>query len=200
MSDLNKKYQEVLDELEKNIKDKNALNSVKGKLSELVIFFTDMINKSVDMEKNLEKTEQNIKILKKRIDNIEQDIYIDPEGELENLHEFGIDQMHDNDYEFEITCPYCDYEFITDDSHKNQHSIKCPKCNKIIELDWGVDESCQGDCHSCGSHCYFEDDNSTENEVNVAEDKENYSVDIKPTKENTKKKDKKNNNNNEDDM
>lgn len=192
MSDLNKKYQEILAELEKNVKDPSELNLIKSKLSELVIYFTDMISKSVEMENDISKMNRNIRRLQNRIEIIEDDIYIDPDEDFEGLEELGSDQMHDNDYEFEITCPYCDYEFITDNSYKNTSAIRCPKCNKIIELDWNIDDSCSGDCGSCESHCYYEsdDDKSIESEEAVAEENEEYSIDVKPPKKkNNKKKD-----------
>lgn len=200
MSELNKKYHAILSELDKNIQDTNALNRIKGNLSELVIYFTDMINKFIEMEKRIEKTERNLRSTQKRIDSIEQDIYVDSDSEFDDFNEFGFDQMHDNDYEFEITCPYCNFEFITDDSNKNQNSIKCPKCKKTIELDWNIDESCYGNCNSCGSHCYYDEDESEAHEKIAAEDNDDYSVDVKPPKEKGKNKEKPKDNNNDDDM
>ena len=42
------------------------------------------------------------------------------------------------DFEFEIVCPYCNYEFIADiDEHEDE--ILCPECNNPIELDWSED-------------------------------------------------------------
>ena len=53
---------------------------------------------------------------------IEQDIYIDEDEEDDDDEnhdcecgdecEFCSDKMHDNDYEFEIACPYCGYELL----------------------------------------------------------------------------------------
>lgn len=190
MADLNKKYQQLIEILEKSIKDKNDLNLVKSELSDLIIYFTDMVNKSVEMENNLIKVDNNIRKLERRLETIEDDIYVD--SETEKLEEFGTDQMHDNDYEFEITCPYCDFEFLTDASYNNEKSVECPKCHKTIELEWNNSETCYGDCHSCGSHCYDEDE-----EKSIAEDENDYKVDVKPADEDSHKKDK---NDNEDDM
>ena len=71
------------------------------------------------------------------LDNIEQDIYSD-EG-----------------FDFEIVCPYCDYEFVID-VDDNKTEIKCPKCDNIIELNWSgnleddIDQGgCQGHCLGC---------------------------------------------------
>lgn len=203
MSDFNKKYQEIITELEKNIKDTNELNLIKGKLSELVIFLTDRISKSVDMESNIGKIDRNLKRLQRRIYDIENDIYMDSDEFSDDLEEMGYDQMHDNDYEFEITCPYCDYEFITDNSYKNQVAIRCPKCNKVIELDWSIADN--GD--STDEFYYDEDVSKEEKTSKLYEDSEKYSIDVKTPKddENTEKSNGKKTNNkkdedNEDDM
>ena len=164
MSDLSKKYQEILEGLEKNVQDKNELNLLKSQLSELVVYFTDMISKTNDMEENIGKVDRNIRRLSRRLDIIEEDIYVDPEEDT--LEQLGSDQMHDNDFEFEITCPYCNYEFITDNSFKNEKAIKCPKCLKTIELDWGNDETSYG--------------REEINKDSVAEDEADYKVEVNP--------------------
>ena len=55
------------------------------------------------------------------VDGIEKDIYED-----------------DENYEFEIVCPYCEHEFIID-ANEDQNAIECPECKNIIELDWSGD-------------------------------------------------------------
>ncbi len=83
------------------------------------------------------------------IDNIEKDIY------------------SEDGFDFEIVCPYCDYEFIID-LDENKTEIECPECQNIIELDWtgDIDEEnqnqdkqhgCNGSCHGC-SGCDEDDD------------------------------------------
>lgn len=184
MSDFNKKYQEIINELEKNVKDVSELNLIKGKLSELVIYLTDMISKSVEMENNVGKIDRNIKRLQRRIEDIENDIYMDSDELVDELEEIGYDQMHDNDYEFEITCPYCDYEFITDNSYKNQVTIRCPKCGKMIELDWNIEENSD----SSNEFYYDEDKNKEEKIGKISEKNEKYSVDVKTPKDDTDNK------------
>ena len=194
MSDFNKKYQELISELEKSIKDKNELNQIKGILSELVIFLTDRVSKSVEMESDINKIDRNVRRLQKRIEEIEEDIYVDIDEDVESLEKLGYDQMHDHDYEFEIICPYCDYEFITDNSYKNNSTIKCPKCKKIIELDWNFENNNSSNL----------DENDTENKKQIAENNEKYSIDVKTPKNekynNSKNKKNKNEEDEDEDM
>lgn len=35
-----------------------------------------------------------------------------------------------------IKCPYCGYDFLVEYDETN-HEIECPKCDNLIELDWG---------------------------------------------------------------
>lgn len=67
----------------------------------------------------------------------------------------------DDEFDFEIVCPYCDNEFLIDINGENS-KIECPKCNNVIELDWSgnFEEEiqsfgcgagrCSG-CHGCGN-------------------------------------------------
>ncbi len=160
MSDINGKYKKILEELESNIKDKEDLAIAKEKFMELTVVFMDIVDRLTFL------TDERIKSIEERqveinnrlsnvqsiVDGIEEDIYEEDE----------------DGYEFEIVCPYCNYEFTTDITDEEKDEIKCPQCNNIIELDWNTDEefSCPGNC----SHCYGE---------GMAEDEGKYKNDKK---------------------
>ena len=60
------------------------------------------------------------------------------ESKLESLSETvnGITRdIYDEEENFEIICPYCNYEFESDIG-EDIEEIKCPECGNIIELDW----------------------------------------------------------------
>ena len=158
MSDINGKYKQILEDLEGNIKDPEQLNFVKDKFSELSMLFIDMLdrvtrltdNKIKEIETRQEDILNRINSVQSIVDEIESDIYED-----------------DENYEFEIVCPYCNYEFTTDIEDENKEEIVCPECHNTIELDWNPEEEigCSGSCSHCESHC----------EV-VAEDDEEYHI------------------------
>ena len=79
------------------------------------------------------------------------------------------DQMHDNDYEFEILCPYCNHEFVIGKDTNLENEIECPNCHNIIELDW--EEYCDGECNDCANHCYTEE---YAEEIGVQEEESEY--------------------------
>ena len=101
-------------------------------------------NRLLKIEKNQKNIEEKLNILQKSVNGIENDIYED-------------------DYEFEIICPYCNTEFVADITSKT--NIQCPECNNIIELDWNADDTneileCTGSCSRCSSKCgdsWFQD-------------------------------------------
>ena len=125
MSKLKDEYKSFLDDIEKNIKNKEDLIYIKerfAKFMDVVIEKIDEIlnNKNeeleqlLEMQKNLEARMDKMQAI---LDNIEKDIYSD-EG-----------------FDFEIICPYCNYEFIADiDDSKTE--VQCPECKNMIELDW----------------------------------------------------------------
>ena len=178
MSDIKGKYMKILDELQSNIKNKEDLAIAKEKFMELTVVFMDIIDRLTfltdERVKNIEEKQAEINNrlsnVQSIVDGIEEDIYADEDEE--------------DGYEFEIVCPYCNYEFTTDIADEERNEIKCPKCNNIIELDWNTEEeyACSGDC----SHCHEQ----------VAEDNIEYNKNSK----NKKKKDDSSEANNEDDM
>ncbi len=153
MPDLKKAYNEFIEDIEKNIKNSedkeyiksrviDLLNICVDKIEELVNYkeekFNSMLRKQNELEEKMEK-------MKNVLDNIEKDIY------------------SDDGFDFEIVCPYCNYEFIVD-YDDNKSEIECPECKNIIELDWSdnyddnlENNECFGNCSHC-SGCDNEDD------------------------------------------
>ena len=90
------------------------------------------------IEDTQNKLNGKIEQMQQVIDNIEKDIYAE------------------DGFDFEIVCPYCNYEFIID-VDENKTEIECPECQNVIELDWSGDvegesgtQGCLGgNCHGC---------------------------------------------------
>ena len=137
MANLNKMYKDLVSELDKGVNDKETLENIKSKLSDMMTAFIDSMNNLIEMENSHEKLGKDLRKIKRRVERIEEDIYIEDDEDEE-----GHDQMHDNDYEFEIRCPYCDEDFIISDGAKNSLEIECPHCHNVIELDWDEDAEC----------------------------------------------------------
>lgn len=168
MSDIKGKYNKILEELETSMKDSNDLAIAKEKFMELTVVFMDIVDRLTfltderikEIEDKQEEINKKLNNVQSIVDTIEEDIY-DEE-----------DDDEDDNFEFEIVCPYCNYEFTTDITDEEKNEIKCPQCNNIIELDWNSDEesSCDGNC----SYCHGA----------VAEDEEKYNKkDIKDNNE-----------------
>ncbi len=145
MGSIKNEYKSFLDDIEKNIKNKEDLEYIKKRLSS----FVDVIVEKVDdianyrkeeieqLEERQNEIEEKMSKMQGIIDNIEKDIYAE-EG-----------------FDFEIVCPYCENEFIID-VDENKTEVECPECNNVIELDWtgNVDDEpehdgCNGSCHGC---------------------------------------------------
>lgn len=111
-----------------------------GKIeNEYKSFLEDIAKLQENQKQILEKIEKMQAVL----DNIEKDIY------------------SEDGFDFEIICPYCNYEFIID-LDENKTEVECPECKNTIELDWTGDvddepNGCMGDCHGC-SGCGDKDD------------------------------------------
>jgi DNA-directed RNA polymerase subunit RPC12/RpoP len=153
MNDLKNEYKSFLDDIEKNIKNKEDLEYIKVRFASFLDVVLDKLEYIADykaselkrLEEQQDKIEEKMSKMQKVINNIEKDIYTD-EG-----------------YDFEIVCPYCNSEF-TSDIDENKKEIECPNCRNIIELDWSgdvddqLDNNCQGNCHGCHGCESDEDD------------------------------------------
>lgn len=113
----------------------------------------DDLNQQIEkLLKEMQEMKENQKIMAEKIEKMQQVI-----NHLES------DIYLDEGFDFEIVCPYCEYEFIID-VNTDKTEIKCPECNNVIEIDWSGDlcddEGCSGHCHGCSScdDCDEEDD------------------------------------------
>lgn len=147
MSEINKNYQKILEELKENIKDEKELDFVNKKFAEVSVIFLDMIDEITDnFETRLHELEEQqvfvegkLKNIQSVVNNIESDIY-------------------DEDFKFDILCPYCNNEFSANVENDSQKEVRCPECNNVIELDWNdeCDDDCECGC-GCGDDCDCED-------------------------------------------
>lgn len=119
---LNKKFKEVIKNLEQNIVNKDDLVYSKSQITELAMVFLDELERiETSYQKKIESCESRIDALESSINKIEND--------------FFEEDYEDTDLEH-IKCPYCNTNFFIefDDTKKE---VKCPDCKNIIELDWG---------------------------------------------------------------
>lgn len=163
MSNLNDEYQKIMSDIEKNITNPEQLQYVKDKMAEITMLFMNTVDKVVEyseeklsnMEEKQEDLEERILRLQKSLDNIEKDIYED-----------------ENEFEFEVICPYCNHQFVTDIDLEENSEIQCPECKNMIELDWNEeDDECTGHCHCC-SGCEDHEEDEFEEEENSDDDED----------------------------
>ena len=137
-------YESFIKDIEKNIKNEEDRKYVKKRMEEFLNVILDKMDTIMDYKedeiKKMQETQENLekkyKKMSEIIDKIEKDIYAD-EG-----------------FDFEIICPYCDYEFLIDDD-ENKKEVQCPNCKNIIDLEWNGEvednyQDCSGNCSSCG--------------------------------------------------
>ncbi len=170
VEDISRLFNKLMEDLETNITDKAQKSKIKNELVELVALFISSSNNLIRIQDKQEMTLNRIKKLERKISQIEEDIYIDED-------ENNYDKMHDNDYEFEIRCPYCDYDFIISEESKTTDEIECPQCHNVIELDWDESNECAKDCKGCSQHCYQDEEEMDSQVEQLSEENEEYKLD-----------------------
>ena len=158
MSEIQDKFKNIISEIEEKIQGKEELEFIKEKIANVTVLFLDQLDTMVDLStEKLEEVIENQKNLSEKvgkiekvIENIEKDIYLE-----------------ETQYDFEITCPYCNHQFVSDFSTEVKEEVECPECHNIIELDWNHQEKegCSGHCGGCDScETDVEETNDEENE------------------------------------
>jgi len=171
MSEISGKYKQIIQDLEDNIKDKETLEFVKRRFSDLSMLFIDIIDRVTSLtDDRMNKIEEKQREINGRINNVQTVI-----NNIENdIYE------NEENYEFEIVCPYCNYEFTADIEEENKEEIQCPECHNTIELDWNPEEEecCTGGCQTCASQCIAEDSEQYNVQENDKNEKDNDDEDM----------------------
>lgn len=168
MANLKKKFNEILEDLEKNIKNKEDLDYIKSQVYNISLLFLDEVDKltelsfdrlnvMIDREKELSKKIAN---MEKIISNLEREVFIPQECD------------------FEIVCPYCNSEFVQDLAKGIEDEVRCPECGNMIEIDWHETEECCG--HDCSGECNCEvciDEDNVEQETQEQDDDDEEEID-----------------------
>lgn len=181
MANFSEKYSKILKEIENNISDSKEREYVLSKVHEMSYLYMDLIDRVTKLddtrieilEERQDKAINLLSKLKDTVDLIKNDIY-EEEG-----------------YDFEIVCPYCNYEFVADIEDELKEEIECPECHNIIELDWDGDDEeesfsgnhCAG-CHGCDIRLNNKNEDSEEDEE-LDDESENQESDGKDETENS---------------
>lgn len=162
MSVLQDKFNAIIAKIEERITDQEELDFIKEQIADLSMMYIDELNKIMDLsERRVNQVYKNQKILERKM------------TELENgMNTITKELFVEDEYDFEIVCPYCNHEFLTDmDSSKKE--VECPECHNIIELDWnGEEQECARHCGSCDG-CGHDEEFGEEDEENFTDNKEN---------------------------
>ena len=134
--ELAKEMKQFVKDLEDNIENPKDLEYILKRSETLFDVVFNEINKIADREAEKLKEIRKKQIHnEKRMDELENKMqYLD-----ENVDYLIKDIYGNEDGEFKITCPYCNYEFNLD-IDEDEVEILCPECKNIIELDWNDDE------------------------------------------------------------
>lgn len=168
MSKLSEEYLKILQDIEKHISNEEEKKYVLKKIADLSSLYMDIVDRITDMgtrrmdaiEKYQDELDKRVEKVTNTVGLIKKDIY------------------EDEDYDFEIVCPYCNHEFVADVEDELKEEIECPECHNIIELDWdGEEDGCDGCCSSCGHHDheYDEDSEFDEDDAEI-DDEENQEI------------------------
>lgn len=142
MSGLSDKYNQILVDIENHISNEDEKKYVISKVEQLASLYMELIDRVTKLDdERIEKIEEK------------QEKMIGAMSKLqESINLIKSDIYEDDNYDFEIVCPYCDHEFVADIESELKEEVQCPECHNIIELDW--DDEQEGGCSSChGGHC-----------------------------------------------
>jgi predicted Zn finger-like uncharacterized protein len=129
--------------------------SNEGKIIDKLLEIVDLMAEKIDeLEERIKTDEELIDDLGDDVDAILEDMYSDDDDDLDDDYDDEddddeFDYFDDLDEElddeggdlFEMHCPECGEDFMIDyDSIMGDEALRCPHCNKRIELDVEFDE------------------------------------------------------------
>ena len=130
MSKLQDNFNAIIAKIEERITNPEELEFIKQQIADISILYIDELNKIIDLsERRVNQVYENQKILEKKLTDLEK-----------GMSTIEKELFVEDDYDFEIVCPYCNYEFLTD-INSNKKEIECPECHNMIELDWNGEEN-----------------------------------------------------------
>lgn len=140
MSQLQDKFNGIISEIEERITDEEELNFIKQKIADISMLYIDELDKVMELsQKRVNQVYENQKMIEKKMAELEK-----------GMNTIEKELFVEDEYDFEIVCPYCNYEFLTD-INSNKKEVECPECHNVIELDWNQEEhDCSGHCGECG--------------------------------------------------
>lgn len=145
LENLKTELTQIIKDIEDNLQDRKDKEYAKMRIEKMIDKVLETLDDVIEFEEErikqvtekLKHNEYMLDNLKRRVDNICQDIY------------------DEEDESVTINCPYCGTEFEADiDEYIDE--IKCPECENSIELDWNgniddyPDVDCGGSCSNCG--------------------------------------------------
>lgn len=122
-------------ELDPKAKETKVLNAMLELLDDLCV--------------SVEELEDGFDLLSEQVDEIDEDL-----GNVEEDF-YGLEDdecgcghhCHQDDAEFEVTCPSCGDTIQLTDDMLEEDSIVCPGCGETLEFDFDDDEDCG--CSDC---------------------------------------------------
>ena len=124
IEELSNEMRQFIKDIKQNITDTKTSEYVLRRSEKLF----NIILKEVENIVKYKEDEIN-QLIKKQ--NIQEDRIKDMESKIKEI----IQDIYDEDGDFEIVCPYCNYKFSADIC-EDEREIVCPECENIIELDW----------------------------------------------------------------
>ena len=150
IKDLKNEMNSFVEALENSNKDEKELKNLKEKTAHLFETFAD------ELESVFKYKEDEIKRLEERQKQADDKL-----DEMDSIIKNITRDIYDEYEDFEIICPYCNYEFDSD-VDETVSEVICPECQNMIELDWGLDvddnSSCTGNCSGC-NECNEDNEN-----------------------------------------
>lgn len=155
MSNLQAEFNKIMARIEERFTNQEDLNFVKQQILDVSMLYMNELDKVMDLsERRVNQVVENQKILEKKQAQIEEAM-----NKMEKELFVG-----EEEYDFEIICPYCNHEFVSEIG-SDIKEVECPECHNSIELDWNDDEEsdCGGHCSSCAG-CAHDEENDKQEE------------------------------------
>ena len=115
--------------------------AAEGKMiAGIVDLLQDMATTVSDLEENAIAVSDELDEIEDDLDAIEEYLMDEDDDDFDFADDDGEDFDYDEDVIYDVTCPNCGEELHLDEETILKDSIRCPKCNELLEFDFDEDD------------------------------------------------------------
>mgnify|MGYP000046731286 FL=1 len=109
-------------------------------LQDMATTVSDLEENAIAVSDELDEIEDDLDAIEEYLMDEDEDDDYEDDDDFDFADDDGEDFDYDEDVIYDVTCPNCGEELHLDEETILKDSIRCPKCNELLEFDFDEDD------------------------------------------------------------